>query len=100
MNDYLKAMMDEAIASIDALSIDELEKEFKAFGIDVARKQEVHEPLDFICLRSSQFNSISFSIETKTPLEVEKFTSSGINQVSSANDESYCFDDYSYKFAA
>lgn len=100
MNDYLKAMMDEAIASIEALSIDELEKEFKAFGINVVRKQEVHEPLDFIHLSSGQFNSISFSIETKTPIEVEKFTSSGINQVSSANDESYCFDDYSYKFAA
>jgi hypothetical protein len=100
MNDYLKAMMDEAIASIKALSIDELEKEFKAFGIDVVRKQEVCKSRDFICLSNSQFNSISFSIETKTPVEVEKFTSSGINQVSSANDESYCFDDYSYKFAA
>jgi hypothetical protein len=100
MNDYLKRMMDEAIASIDALSIDELEKEFIAFGIDVVRKQETYEPLDFICLSSRQFNSISFSMATKTPVEVEKFTSSGINQVSSANDESYCFDDYSYKFAA
>jgi hypothetical protein len=100
MNDYLKAMMDEAIASIDALSIDELEKEFRAFGIDVVRKQEVHEALNFTCLSSGQFNSVSFSMATKTPVEVEKFTSSGITQVSSANDESYCFDDYSYKFAA
>lgn len=100
MNDYLKVMMDEAIASIEALSIDELEKEFKAFGIDVVRKQEVHEPRDFVRLSINQFNSISFSIETKTPVEVEKFTSSEINQVSSANDESYCFDDYSFKLAA
>ncbi len=100
MNTYLKAMMDEAIASIKALTVDELEKEFKAFGIDVVRKQEVYEPLDFICLSSDQFNSISFSIEAKTPVEVEKFTSSGIAQVSSANDESYCVDEYSYKFAA
>jgi|GEM_PF-3299921 len=102
MNAYLKAMMDEAIASIDALSVDELEKEFKAFGIDVVRKQEVHEPLDFICLSSNQFNSVSFSLETKTSIEGEKFTSSGVNQVSSANDESYCVDDYdyNYKFAA
>lgn len=30
-------MMDEAIASIDALSVDELEKEFKAFGIDAVK---------------------------------------------------------------
>ena len=52
MNTYLKAMMDEAIASIKALTVDELEKEFKAFGIDVVRKQEVYEPLDFICLSS------------------------------------------------
>lgn len=100
MNAYLKAMMDEAIASIDALSVDELEKEFKAFGIDVVRKQPAHEPLDFISLSSNQFNSMSFSIEGKTSVEVEKFASSGINQISSANDESYCFDDYDYQLAA
>jgi hypothetical protein len=100
MNAYLKAMMDEAIASIDALSIDDLEKEFKAFGIDVVRKQQVHEPLEFISFSSNQFNSMSFSIEAKTSVEVEKFSSLGINQINSANDESYCFDDYNYKFAA
>ena len=100
MNAYLKAMMDEAIASIEALSVDELEKEFKAFGMDVVRKQRIHEPLDFISLDNKQFNAMSFSIEAKTPVEVEKFASSGVNQISSANDESYCFDDCNYKFAA
>ena len=40
VNEYHKTMMDEAIASIDTLSIDELESEFKTFGIDVVRKQE------------------------------------------------------------
>ncbi|MDD2760753.1 MAG: hypothetical protein PHH11_10730 [Methylomonas sp.] len=98
MNDYLKAMMDEAIASIDALSIDELEKEFRAFGIDVVRKQDAYQQLDSICF--SQFDSKSFSVTTKTPIQVEDFTSSRVNQVSSANDESYCCDDYIYKFSA
>ena len=84
MNAYHKAMMDKAIASIDALSIDEIEKEFKAFGIDVVRKQPVHQPLDFISLSNNQFNSMSFSIEGETSVEVEKFVSSGINQISSA----------------
>lgn len=43
MNNYLKEMMDEAINSIDALSINDLEKEFRAFGIDVERKLEQEE---------------------------------------------------------
>lgn len=42
MSDYIKAMVDEAAASIDALSINELEKEFRAFGMDVTRKQEAY----------------------------------------------------------
>ena len=37
---FSKDIVDKAIASIDALSIDELEKEFRAFGIDAVRKED------------------------------------------------------------
>lgn len=44
MNDYLAReyitqMVDDAIQRIDSLSIDELEYEFKSFGLDITRKQ-------------------------------------------------------------
>lgn len=41
--DYVKEMVDSAIAKIDSLSIDELETEFKSFDISVKRKSDEEE---------------------------------------------------------
>ena len=38
MNTNLELMMQEALAKIDSMSIEELENDFKLFGIDVIRK--------------------------------------------------------------
>ena len=42
MNEFVKKMVDSAISRIDSLSVDELEKEFHSFGLDVVRKRVPH----------------------------------------------------------
>ncbi|MGB4499397.1 MAG: hypothetical protein WBI40_11950 [Methylococcaceae bacterium] len=42
MNEYVKKMVNDAINRIDSLSVEELEKEFRSFGLDVERKRVPH----------------------------------------------------------
>ena len=41
MNDYVQKMVDDAIRHIDSLSINELEREFRSFGLEAIRKKNV-----------------------------------------------------------
>lgn len=80
MNEYIKNMVDEAIQFIDSLSIDELEKEFKSFGLSAIRRKDV---------------------QYFTPVKVTEFTCVNVNKIcASANNEFYYLDDCDYKNAA
>ncbi len=83
MNDYIDAMVEKALQRINSLSIDELEKEFRSYGLSTIRRKEV------------QFY---------TPVKVAAFTYINVNKISGAdslaNDE-FCYSgDYDYKNAA
>lgn len=43
LNERLTKMVDDAIRHIDSLSIDELEREFRSFGLEVIRKKTLVE---------------------------------------------------------
>lgn len=106
MNDYVKKMVDDAIRHIDSLSIDELEKEFRSFGLDAIRKKNVPH-------FTNHFSSFSLStaeldvVKNKNvvrshPTGIEfkpvKFVLSLNEQAD--NDEFYYLRDYNYKIAA
>jgi hypothetical protein len=44
MTDYTQQMVNDAIQRIDSLTVDELEQEFKSFGLSTTRK-EYGEPI-------------------------------------------------------
>lgn len=80
MSDHIKKMVDEAIRFIDSLSVDELEKEFKSFGLSAVRRND------------DQYF---------TPIKVTDFSYiSSTTLVTSANDEVFCLASGVYSIAA
>ncbi len=105
MNDYVKEMVDDAIRYIDSLSIDELEKEFRSFGLDAIRKKSVPHFTNHFSSRSTSTFELDV-VKSKNPAwshpvnaEFDSLALIRFNE-HAKNDESYYLRDYDYKIAA
>ena len=105
MNDYVQKMVDDAIRHIDSLSIIELEREFRSFGLEAIRKKNV----PYFTNHFSSPSTSSFELDvlkskknawkrsTNTEFSSLEFISFDEH---ARNDEFYYLRDYDYKIAA